>query len=268
MDSQQQQDRDLRDNDLEQFLEHFPQWWSKYGLKTLVVILALVAGFTGWRLYSVASRQGEQRVWNDLAQATNPFALADYAANTSDPAARAQAYLRAGDLLREQALLEAPTETGQDAAAKALRDAVAHYQRVIDDKRVHEARRINARLGSVAPLESLQNFKGAIAQYEAAIEQAGEQFGALRARAEARLKLLPDIERQVVFAPPSATDEMGGTGGGPLIDIGSGFDTGMFDLGTGGEEPSDGSDEGEPEPQLPMDFGPLMPDAPSPDDQP
>lgn len=221
---------ELKENDLQQFLANFGEFWNKHGntlLITLTVVLVIVFGI---RIYRSSVSTAHDAAWFDLANANSPASLKQVALDHSNPTVQAMAYLHAGDMLLEEALRDSAVtpapesaedgiadEPGDEVAAtddlpdlgldeadnpdaeSALAEAASLYGVVLDESD-HALFKINALFGLGAVSEARRDWPDAAERYQAVAPLAGE-YPVLARKAEARLALLSELEQPVTFAP-------------------------------------------------------------------
>ena len=236
---------ELHENDLAVFLANFGEWWNKHGNTVLTVLLIAVVVYAGKTWYQSSQAKAHEAAWSDLANATSPGACQSVAESHSDPAVRALAYLRAGDLLLKkasqletQAATEALTgdkpdesqagDEGEDAsgqdpdpsdfgsnpgltASGALETAQSMFRRVVQDDSANPIYRLNALLGLAAVAEGLENWDEAGGHYQSVLDQAGAGYEAISSQARTRLDMIDQLKTPVIFAsepppPPPGQD--------------------------------------------------------------
>lgn len=200
---------ELERNDLAEFLTHFTDWWVKHGMKTLLIVLAVLVVIYVKRFADARARDAEQRAWVDLNSATSPEQLRAVGQTHFQPAVRALSNLRAGDMTLTLTLEGRPDpadENGKktplgDAERAALLDAAEKdYTAVINDPKAAMGLRLNAMLGLGAVHECRGAWDDARTTYQI-MREAAADYPVLRATAEARLASLPRIATPVVFGP-------------------------------------------------------------------
>lgn len=214
---------DLEQNDLEQFLAHFKEWWSKWGNSILTAVLVVLLVVVVWRFIENRRAAIEEQNLSGLYTETSPEGMRDFARGVSDPAVQARAYLRAADMLLIRASLPAAA-TGSisdpDAQTPApaereprseLEEALAIYQQVATTKGVHPVVRLNAELGRAAVIEGLMGLAGsdraaslrkeAGEVYTSIATEAAPSYPAIAARARQRRALLDELARPMIFGP-------------------------------------------------------------------
>ena len=141
-----------------------------------------------------------------MAGSTTPQGYQLVAQSHDDPAVQAIALLRGADLLLSEAVEGRSASDEALSPAEALPQAATMYQQVADSKAA-PVYRVNALLGLAAVLESQQQFEQAEQAYNQAAELA-EQANLidLAGQVQARLALLPELAKPVIFAEqPAAT---------------------------------------------------------------
>lgn len=220
----QQHRQDLERNDLAEAITGFGSFWSRWGNAVLIVVLILAIGFTAYRFLNVRAREAHENAWADLAAESSPSGFAEIARTHADPTVKALAYLRAGDLLLNQAVLpqdepaatppatqpaEGATPPAQpETPAKvdpveALEDALGMYGEALKAA-PNDVIKSNALLGLAAVAESQRKFDEAKWHYDEVVKLARENYPQLAARAQARLDMLPSLQTPVEFAPEPA----------------------------------------------------------------
>jgi hypothetical protein len=203
---------ELKENDLAEFITHFGEWWQKHGTKLTLIVLVIVAAYAGKRLIDARSSTAMEQAWGDLATSTSPESYQFVAQSHDIPAVRALANLRGADLLLAQVAVPPDDEPNAQAATadappndadpeKALLDAAAMYQRVIDDPSIDLAFKLNAHLGLAAVAESFQQWDQAQQHYNTVLNLAGPAYTAIANRTQTRLGMLDRLDKPVVFAP-------------------------------------------------------------------
>lgn len=209
MDSQER--HELKQNDLQDFLENFGGFWKKWGNTILTTIAVLIIIFAGSKLYNDWQYSAKESAWVDLAGATSPQS-ADMVANEhSNPTVQALAFLKAGDLFLAEASKPEPAEQrvlpvdgGGDPVeqerAQMLDNAASRYTTVLDLD-VPLVYPLNAKLGLAAVAENREAWDEAAGLYQQVIDQAGDRHATLSALAKAKMDMLPQLKRPVVFGP-------------------------------------------------------------------
>lgn len=213
---------DLEQNDLQYFLTHLGPFWDKYGMTILLVILTIVAIFSGRTFYGRYVDQSHQSAVRDLEMATSPESYRGVAQQSSEPPVAALALLRGADLALASAVLPQPADAappttqpgltapgpkGPQTPAErqaALKDAEQMYKGVLDHPAASPVLRLNAKLGMAAVAESRSDWESAGKLYRETIEQATD-YDVIRQRAQKRQALLEQLKKPVAFAPEPAT---------------------------------------------------------------
>lgn len=223
MDSQER--HDLKTNDLQDFIENFGDFWSKWGNTLLTVVAVIVIIFAGSKIYGDWTSQARETAWSDLAGASSPQAAdmvaSDHSGNTT---VRILATLKAADLYLFQASKPEPAENrakpideGGDPVQidrnKMLDQAETRYKTVLQMD-APTIVKINANLGLASVEEGRANWDKAKTYYEAASTLAAGRFETLETLAKQKLELLPQLSRKVVFGPnvDQRAEGMGATG--------------------------------------------------------
>ena len=200
---------ELHQNDLAEFMAHFGEWWSKHGLRTLLIVFVAVGAVFLFRLHRTSEQRAHDQVWNDLAQATSAAQYRGVARSHDNPTIQALAYLRAGDLELRKAIapVEKPAEDDEPAddpteRRKKLLDAAEQdYNAVIDNPAAHTAIRLNALLGLASVAESRLSWDEAKEIYQQIQDQASEGYEGIENIALRRVGALERAAIPVVFAP-------------------------------------------------------------------
>lgn len=210
MDSEER--HDLKTNDLQDFFEHFGDFWSKWGNTLLTAVAVVVIVFAGSRIYSDWTAQAREAAWADLSGATSPQAADMVATDHSGHAmVRTLATLKAADFYLFEASLPAPAEN-RAAPVDGGADPVETERQALLDKA--EARyktvlkmdaptivRINAELGLASVAEGRQQWDQAGTHYDNAMKLAGDRYLTLKTLTQAKLDRLPQLSQNVVFGP-------------------------------------------------------------------
>ncbi|MBI1369305.1 MAG: hypothetical protein GC162_11715 [Planctomycetes bacterium] len=203
MDSQERQE--LKQNELEEFLLHFKEWFSKHFANTLLIILLIIAGVMFARWYSGREKRALETAYGELANAPDPFGKIEVATRyESLPGFAGVARLDAADMLLQQALgLTGDTATAApnaDEKKRYLEQAQKQYQLVIDSSK-SAIQVFNARFGLAAVSETLGDFDKARQQYQQVEKDAGETWPVYGAQAKQMLADMDDIKSPVSFPP-------------------------------------------------------------------
>jgi len=196
---------ELKENDLAEFLHHSGQFWSKWGNSILLGLLIGLAVVFGLHHFRTRSAQKLEQALTDLHLETTAAGLADIADRTDLVAVKAEAYLRAGQLLLNRAVL--PDAPGADAPRTAeqrtadLADAQAMLQHVIELPDASAAFGLNARLTLGAIAESQRQWDQAAQIYQAIEQDAAKDYPPLAQRATIRLAMLDRLKQPVRLAP-------------------------------------------------------------------
>lgn len=202
---------ELKQNDLEEFLHHFKEFWAKWGQTITIGLLLIVLIYTGKTFLDTRRETRRERALADLATSTSPEALLALAEEVGDPAVRVRALLRAGDLLLVSVVAPPREDDGQvvtpldpSQREQRLTQAAAVYRQVVEEAPAPLFAH-NARLGLAAVAETQGQWDEARRQYEAVRDQAAALFPAIAQQARARLAMLDRLTEPVVFAPPEAS---------------------------------------------------------------
>lgn len=201
---------ELKENDLQEFLENFGDFWKKYGNVILTVLAVVVIIYAGQRLWRDRAESARENAWTELAGATAPQAAERIAVDYSNPTVQAIAYLKAGDLylakgsMPDTASARAETLEGENPyeqqREQALQSAEGRYQQV-QQLKVPKVYHLNAMLGLAAVAENRRNWQQAEQWYDQVLAAAGDQYVTLAELARAKKALLPQLQQKVVFAP-------------------------------------------------------------------
>lgn len=201
-------------SDLQAARAGFGAWWERWGTYVLVVILVIVGGFAAKRWYTHFKTEAHERRWGDLGRETSPKGLQSLAdENRGDPVA-AYAYLRAGDLLLNQATFPKandflPTTTAPASApasdpAKALSDAEAMYKQALAASPCPKLVAMNSKLGLGTIAEARGNYDAAATEFKVIVAAAASdaELEPIGKQAQARLDYLSRLRVPIVVAPP------------------------------------------------------------------
>ncbi|MEM8737576.1 MAG: hypothetical protein AAGG38_03740 [Planctomycetota bacterium] len=200
------------------FFNDVKAFTDRFGTPLLGIVAIFALAFAGYSFFTQRAESARQLAWIDLYASTSPDSLDLLAQSTRNPAVRAVAHLRAGDLLRQESL----TASDQDATA-ILHTARDHYQAVLDDT-PHPIYRLNARDGLGVVAEALREMDLAREHYEALEEEAGEAYPYWARLANQRLAMLPELAERITFAPepvapePADASSVPGSDAAPEVD--------------------------------------------------
>ena len=227
---------ELQQNDLAEFLKNLGQWWSKNGLKTLLIVFIAVAAMFLYRLHRTGAERAHDEAWRDLSRATSADQYRGVARSYENPAIQALAYLRAGDmtLLKtmmpdEPAAEDGEDDPSQDAATpdqtreEMLDSAEADYNAVLGNPEAHKLIKLNATLGLASVAESRMLGDEARKVYQQIQDQAGAGYEHIAMIASKRAAALDRAATPVVFAPEDPVE--------PKTEDGAGDDVTPIDLG-------------------------------------
>ncbi|MBI1372799.1 MAG: hypothetical protein GC159_08570 [Phycisphaera sp.] len=216
MDSQER--HEIKQNDLEYFITHFGEYWQKYGMTTMIVILAFLVGVLGMRWWNSHAITAKEAAYAELAETDSPQIIQDVAAR-HDGVDHFSGYalLKAADNSYRSALGLMPNQSPAGAAAPAandeerdrkLKDAATLYERVInlDQSKLQV---LNARFGLAATYESLREFGKAAEQYGKIQADAGDSWPSLAEKAGKLAANLDTVAEPVTFPAP-APPKLGG----------------------------------------------------------
>ena len=206
---------ELKENDLQEFLLHFRQWWERNGRKTLMLILVVAVVITAWRWMRASAEKTHEMKWANLATATTPDAGLLAADEAHTDGLRNLARLRSADMW----LLKAarPTQDGNaDASQKTpqqmLEDAQRAYEQITNDPGARPVFRLNAMLGLASIAEARDQWDRADSIYEDVKRQAEGLFPAHLSQAVTRQRMLKLLARPVAFAPEPPEESSSGDG--------------------------------------------------------
>lgn len=211
MDSQER--HDLKQNDLQEFILHFGQWWNKHGTTVLVILLLAVGAFTLTRWLSGREQRLLNEAYGDLQATTSPEGLEQVAQSYPNrKEVQAAALLRAADLLLHDAVVtlgQNPLDAARtpEQTRQLLTRAEKNYQQVID-LGGPTLMTLNAHYGLAKTYESLavagvgdpSMFAKAKQQYQKVADSAGP-FAYMAARATADAERIDRISMPVDFPP-------------------------------------------------------------------
>lgn len=246
MDSQER--HDMKQNDLQEFLVNFREWWSKYGTILMLVILVALGGFVLARWYAGREARALEAAYSELDIARgsgNPFALQEVAVRYEDvPGVAGMARLEAADLIVREVLGLLPRQTDappltEEEKKDQLEQAAQLYLRVIElDQSPLQV--LNARLGLATVAETRGDFDAAREQYDRIQQQAGETWPALAHRAEQRMGDLGRIATPIEFPAPPDPPAIPGMGEGEFdspLELPPGLIPGIGDMPEQPEQP-------------------------------
>jgi hypothetical protein len=179
------------------FFSDVKAFWDYIGTPLIATVAIIALAWGGYNFFTQRAENARQLAWIDLYASTSPESLELLADSVNNPAVRAVARLRAGDLL----LTESKTADADDAEA-ILTTARGHYAAVLDGSE-HTLYQLNALDGLAVVAESLGEFDLARQRYEDLTQRAEGEFPYWVSVAERRLALLPTLNEPVVFAPES-----------------------------------------------------------------
>ncbi|MEM1107256.1 MAG: hypothetical protein AAGH99_01030 [Planctomycetota bacterium] len=183
------------DGELSSFLRDLRTVYDKFGSQIMLAVAIVAIAFAGYNLITKSRQAALQTAWLDLYGSTTPESLEVTALDTKNPAVRAAAHLRAGDLL----LAESRTAADEDAAA-ILDSAAEQYQTAFDEA-PHLIYELNALDGLAVVAESRYDTAKATELYGQIKSMAEGEFPYWAQLADNRLALLPGLSEPVVFAP-------------------------------------------------------------------
>ena len=256
---------ELHQNDLAEFMAHFGEWWSKHGLRTLLIVFVAVGAAFLYRMHRTGADRAHDQAWTDLDQAASAAQYRTVAKSYDNPAIQALAYLRAGDMALQKAITPAEKldadddETADELAERRTRllDAAERdYNAVVDHPAAHKVIKLNAMLGLASVAESRLSWDKARQIYQQIQDQAPAGNDGLAKIASRRAAALERAAMPVVFAPdPSPPPEVA-----PELAPAEGSDSSV-------EVPAEPEAEPESTPETPADSKPADPQ-PTPADTP
>ncbi|NBC10184.1 MAG: tetratricopeptide repeat protein, partial [Planctomycetes bacterium] len=204
---QSEERHELKQNDLQEFLANFGEFWKQWGNSILIVITLAVIGFAGYRIYNTRMQTRYENTWADLALTSSPASFAELGESLPYPAARAVANLNGADLYLQEATNPSPAEAGTLSSEEKLNRAEQLYQAALDED-VHEALRLNALVGLAEVAVARQQFDAATEQFEQIAERAGEAYPVHAGIARQRLNDMDRLRNPVPLAEdPAPTPE-------------------------------------------------------------
>lgn len=220
-------------SDIASFFEGFTAFWNKHGTWIVGTVAVAAIIFAGYNLITKRAQAAQENAWLELYGSSTPESLRLVAETYKDPAVRALASLRAGDLLVAQA---AAPEADADPEL-LLNDAQEMYSNALDIAS-DTIYKLNALEGLASVAESRHDVETAKTYYQQMLDEAGDMYPSWVERTERRMELLPELAEPVVFAEspePEASQE-------PASDAADG-------------EPVEGTTDAEPQP---MDDAPAV----------
>lgn len=201
MDSQHK--HELKENDLQQFLAHFGEWWGKHQTKVLIAAILIAGTILAVRVMKNNAIQEHDSTYFGLNLETSPAGFKAIAADAGDDNVRAIASLRAADLLMQEAAMPAAGDDNDptDDERKAKLEEARQLYSQADSAAEHMLFKLNARMGLAAVAESLGNWEEAVKVYETVKADAAETYPRFAAEAGTRISLLPRVKTPPVFAP-------------------------------------------------------------------
>ncbi len=193
MDSQHR--HELQQNDLEHFITHLGEWWTKHGARFSTTVLIIVGTLAAVRLVRGYSENSRQNQLKAVAESRDPFSYENAAKAVSPTGLKATATLRAADLRLVAATNPAAANPKED-----VDKAEAGYRQVLALAGVHDLFKLNAHLGLAAVEESRRDWPKAAAAYDAAIQLAGDRHPAIAQSAKGRKAALDKLRTPVSFA--------------------------------------------------------------------
>jgi len=199
MDTQER--HELKQNDLEEFLRHFNEWWSKNGNTLLAIIAVCAIAFMVYRLWNSHNYKIHEAAWSELALTGSPESHRDIIKRHTDPIIRQLAALRGADGFLNRAIHASDSDTMDDQAVEeSLNEAESLYNLVINESKFAEFR-INALFGLAAIAETRSHWDKAGQYYQQVIDSAGPGLSFFTRHAQARKDILDKLATPLVFAP-------------------------------------------------------------------
>lgn len=200
---QSEERQELKQNDLQEFLANFGEFWKQWGNAILIAITLAVVVFAGYRIYSTRMQTRYENTWADLALTSSPASFAELGRSLPYAAARAVANLNGADLYLQEATDPSPAADGALSAEEKLNRAQQLYQAVLDED-VHAALHLNAGLGLAEVAVARQQFDEATQQFEHVLEQAGQAYPVHAGIARQRLAEMDRLRHPVPLAEDPA----------------------------------------------------------------
>lgn len=201
MDSQHKQE--LKQNDLQNFVTHFGEWWGKHQTKVLLIAIVAAVSILGVRWMKASAAAKHDATYYDLNISTSPADFKAIAADAGSDSIRAIAALRAGDLLLQEATIPS-TDANEDVTPKQreakLEEANNLYKQVVSLDQ-NSLLTLNARMGMASVAESLGKWEDAAKVYESVKAEAAESNPIFAQRATAKLALIDRVKTSPTFAP-------------------------------------------------------------------
>ena len=200
---------ELEENDLQEFLLNFREWWGRWGTYVLIVVALSCAAILIWITLSHRDAQARQSAWNDLATSNTPEILQKVASDHSLKTVKILASLRSADLYLaaylKPAQKPASTQPNQNdlTPKQKLDHAQAMYRQVLSlaDQPLFK---INALMGLGSVAENRADWAQAKNDYQQAQTLAKQaSFTNLAQAAAARIHYVAKIQTKLVFAPPA-----------------------------------------------------------------
>ena len=241
---QPEERHELKQNDLQEFLANFGEFWKKSGNSILILITIAVVIFAGYRIYSTRMESRYENTWADVALTSSPASFADLAESLPFPAARAKAALNGADLYLQEALAPGRAAAGEPSAEEKLARAQALYQAALDED-VHEVMHLNALLGLAEITLAREQFDAAAEQFAALVARAGDAYPVHTGIAQQRLDAMDRLRNPVpLAADPPPTVEVTDAPFPPMMgEVGAGVDSGTdADAPTPTPAPADEAD--------------------------
>jgi hypothetical protein len=212
MENRTPHETDLHSNDFVRFWHETGRpFWDRWGTHISVVLIVLCGGYALYQYRTYSHMETNEQAWTDVANSSSPDAYYKVAADhrSSRPAVAASAWLSGADMSLEEARKAAKNPvtdaaTGGDVVKAATADdhlskAYTGYDAVAKMANIDPVYRLNAKLGLAAVSEGKLDWEQAAKLYEAVVADAGDAYPMLKARAQARLDLLPRLKKPVVF---------------------------------------------------------------------
>jgi hypothetical protein len=185
---------ELQQNDLEHFITHLGEWWTKYGARFSTTVLIIVGTLAAVRLVQGYSQNSMQNQLKAVAESRDPFSYENAAQAVTPTGLKATAILRAADLR-----LIAATNPAAGNPKEDIDKAESGYRQVVALAGVHDLFKLNAHLGLAAVEESRRDWAKAAAAYDAAIQLAGAHHPAIAQSAKSRKAALDKLRNPISF---------------------------------------------------------------------
>ncbi|WP_432799905.1 hypothetical protein [Poriferisphaera sp. WC338] len=201
MDDKHRTEPKFRDEELQDAIDRLSIFWEKFGSIIMIALILVLGSYAGYNWFKQRAANAHEESWASLVSTNSPASLVALAKSTSNDSISTLAYLRAGDGFLAEGSIPPNAETPEDKIADNLQKAADAYSKVMQLSQ-EPAFTINALLGLAAVAESQNDWAAATANYDKAIQVAGNaKLDALKTQAEKRKSLLPGIQPAIEFAP-------------------------------------------------------------------